>query len=489
MPNSQPSPAQAAEELLRRRNARRGMLDFLQYVWWMPQPLKVGTHTREICKALDEAVEAFERGESSYLKVAVPFRHGKSDIVSRAFPAYFLGRMRERQPDIIQTGYGADLVQGFSVDVKRILRSHAYQRLFPGVLPERGRDRQDEWSVEGSAGRVVAVGLGGGMTGKGAVCAVLDDYCKKREEAESETYRRKTWESFTNDLMTRLAPVHIVIVCATPWHVDDVNGRIDRNMEKDPDFPRFRSIRFPARNGDGSFLFEERMGANWYRTQYATLGTYAAAALLDCSPCVRDGGLLKTAGVQIHDNPTGWPERKHGRVWDLASTAKQRQGDDPDWTCGALGCITHERDPATGAALPHLWVRDAVFCREEAPKRDALIRATALRDGPGVSVYVEAFGGYKDAFTTLKQALGGTHMVRQLRLPGDKAVKAAPLEAIFEAGNVHLLRGAWNAEWLKQHEEFTGRDGATHDDAVDTSAMLYHIDAAPKAMMAIPGMM
>ena len=53
---------------------------------------------------------------------------------------------------------------------------------------------------------------------------------------------------------------------------------------------------------------------------------------------------------------------------------------------------------------------------------------------------------------------------------------------------MHILEGDWNREWIKQHSEFTGTDGGPHDDAVDTSAMLYHAASKPQAYMAIPGM-
>jgi predicted phage terminase large subunit-like protein len=490
--NSSPlSPAQAAEELLRRRRARGSLLDFNRYV--MPD-WQDGRHLELIASKLED----IHHGRCTRLILSVPPRHGKSQQAAINFPAWSLG-LNPTQKFIVAS-YAADLAQRLSREAQRRIESEAYARLFPGtgLNPKNVRAMSgaplrnvDQWEIcdmrtgGPTGGGYKCTGVGGSLTGHGGDVLIVDDPFKNRAEANSPTVRQGVLDWYRSTLRTRLAPGGKIIVIQTRWHPGDLAGYLIDDSEGE----EWEVINLPALDENGNALWPERWPREELLKIQAAVGRYEWEALYQGRPTVKGGNLLKIAGVQIHDSTEGWPEKRHSRTWDLASTAKQRHGDDPDWTCGALGCITRERDGATGAMLPHLWVRDAVFCREEAPKRDALIRATASRDGAGVSVYVEAFGGYKDAFTTLKQALGGVHMVRQLRLPGDKAVKAAPLEAIFEAGNVHLMRGPWNAEWLKQHEEFTGRDGATHDDAVDTSAMIYHIDAAPKASMAIPGMM
>lgn len=455
-------------QLKERQALERGrttMLGFLQYVWWMPGPLIIGRHTLAICQAIDEAITAFLTGESSFLDIAVPFRHGKSDIVSRALPAYFLARCAEQQPDIIMSGYGAELVEAFSRETKRIINSDAYKRLFPAQRLARGANNLSSWSMDGSSGKVTVAGLGGALTGKGAHLIILDDYCKTRAEAISPRYRDRTWDSFKADLMTRRAPVSIVIVCATPWHVDDLRGRIRREERQNPDFPKFKQLKFPARTPDGSFLFEERFPKAWYREQYATLGKLAAG-LLDCEPTLEGGNRFSTEigkNIRIHLSLDEFPKTRYIRAWDLASSTKERDKDDPDWTVGIKGTVTTENK------VPHLWLVDCVAIQAEAPRRDALIQSTARADGPGCPQYVEAFGGYKDAFTTLKAILAGISVVRSSHLPGDKSAKLSPLEPMFDAGNVHLLRAPWNDPLIRQFTEFP--DGA-HDDYCDPPAII-----------------
>lgn len=440
----------------------------------MPGPFHEGRHTRAICERLTRAVEDWRAGKSTYLIITVPFRHGKSDIVSRALPAWFLGRCADRHPDIIMTGYGASLIGKFSRRAQGIVDSAAYRRVFPGV--GIGKRTEANWTIEGSVGEVTAVGLGGAITGSGGHLIVIDDYCKSRAEAVSETFRNRVWAAFRNDVFTRRnAPASIVCVTATPWHVDDLIGRIRAAEAADPTFPRFERLSFPARKlgPDGwDTLFPEHFPAEWYSSQRAVLGKQAAA-LLDCSPQVEGGQRFNPHNVVVHDSLDGWPELREVRGWDLASSSKERDKDDPDWTWGVRGGVRDVRLDG-GVTAHELWLRDAVCCRAEAPERNRLIRETALRDGSGVTQCIEGFGAYKDTYTEFKAALAGASIVRRSTMPGDKSAKAAPMEPAFETGRVHVYRPGFRGEaWQRWCEDFGSFPSGKHDDAVDATAICF----------------
>src|SRR5690606_20035376 len=86
----------------------------------------------------------------------------------------------------------------------------------------------DAWDIEGYEGGMEALGIGGGATGKGAHVLIIDDPIKNRAEAESKTYRDRVWDSFTDDLYTRLEPNGVIVVMMTRWQKDDLIGRIDK---------------------------------------------------------------------------------------------------------------------------------------------------------------------------------------------------------------------------------------------------------------------
>lgn len=373
------------------------------------------------------------------------------------------------------SGYGKSLVAGFSKQVKRIMCHEKYQALFPDILPGHGTNSATEWQVEGSTGHVTAAGLGGSLTGKGGKLLILDDYCKNREEARSQVYLQKTWDSFRNDFMTRREDPSITIIVATPWAPDDVRGKIRQAMKDDPLFPRFEELSFPAQKpgpGGWEYLFPEHFTPQWYNGQRAILGRQASA-LLDCEPIFEGGSRFDTRKVIIHQTLEGWPKLREGRGWDLASSSKDRDGSDPDWTFGSRGCIQVDRTPY--GKKYHLWLSSIVACREEAPKRDALCRATAKADTGAVTQYVEAFGAYKDAYTQLRSVLNGISVVKPSRLPGDKSAKLAALEPIFDSCQIHVYGPGCEAsvlkEWMNQFSEFP--DGK-HDDGPDSTAVLYH---------------
>lgn len=455
---------------LARRGAQRDLLAYTLYTWEHPTPYIVGRHTRAICARLTRAIVDWRHGKSTFLLITVPFRHGKSELCSVSLPTFFLGNCQDLQPSVILSGYGAALVRQFSENSARKVASERYQALFPGLVAE---GRMDDWHIKGSIGRVTAVGLGGALTGKGGDLLVLDDYCKSRAEAVSKTYRDFTWDSFRNDFFTRRHDPSIVVVTATPWHIDDLRGRILKEMEQDEHFPRFEELNFPARKpGEWEYLFPERFSADWYNSQRSILGKQAAA-LMDCQPIQEGGSRFDTSRVVYHDSLDGFPKARQCRAWDLASSVKQRDSDDPDRTWGIKGMVTSKK-LAGGVVAKELWITSMVAIRAEAPARNALIRATAQGDGPGVKQHIEAFGAYKDAYTELKLALNGQSVVRPSRLPGDKSAKLAPLEPLFEAGAVHIFRPGcreWLDTWLA---EFASFPAGSHDDGCDATAVLYH---------------
>jgi predicted phage terminase large subunit-like protein len=468
------SRAERALVEMARRAAQGNLLAFMRWCWWEPTPLQVGLHTRAIANRLTRAVADWREGKSTYLLVAVPFRHGKSLLVSNALPAWFLGVNADRQPSVIMSGYGADLVADFSRKTKRIIEGESYRHLFPTVEIGKGEGRVDRWAINGSAGQVTAVGLGGALTGRGGHLIICDDYCRNRAEAVSALYRNTTWDAFRNNLMTRQSsPASVVVVCATPWHVDDVRGRILAEMKADSNFPQFEELTFPARRpGEYDYLFPELHRPEWYDAQRAMLGKQAAA-LLDCAPVTEGGARFATDRIKYYDSMESWPQSREHRGWDLASSSKERDKDDPDWTWGVRGFVVRTHI-GQGVYAHDLYISSMVATRAEATERNALIYETAKQDGAGVWQHIEAFGAYKDAYTQLRDVLQGAVVVKASRLPGDKSAKAAPMEPLFDGGRVHIYKPGCDrylGQWLA---DFNAFPAGKHDDAVDATAVMFH---------------
>lgn len=465
------------------RYARNDMLAFMQAVWWMPNRVnragesvfsfKIGRHTRAICDRLTRAVEDWQRGRSTYLLVNIPFRHGKSDIVSRAFPPYFLGHCAAQNPDVIMSGYGADLVEGFSRNAKAIIRSDAYRAVFPGVEIDPERDSVSGWGIRGSMGTVTVAGLGGAITGKGGHLIILDDYCKNREEAYSETYRDKTWQSFSVDLMTRQnSPAAIVIVCATPWHLDDVTGRIKKATKEDPEFPPFEELCFPARKpGEYDILFPEMYGPEWYSGQRASLGPTAAAALLDCNPVGDGTRMFRPEWFRTYERA---PDRSTMNVYVIIDSANSKKKTSDYTTMLAIGW---GRDR-------NYYVLDGIHERLNLSERTEALFGLVERWHP-LNVFWEQVGAMSDA-----QHVRWVQDQRSWHFPLTEIHQNVPkedrvrwLQPAYEAGRVwwpnRILRTGADDRIYDLTADFENNEFLTfpicaHDDIIDCLANIQH---------------
>lgn len=449
--------------------ARNQHLDFVKYTWQRPDPFIVGLHTRGICQAIDQACDDYENGKSSFLVVTVAFRHGKSELVSRYLPAHFLGRFPSSE--IILTSHSDDKAQEFSKFGRRLIRSPEFKALYANIELASDNQGVQEWGLSNGLGKAQYFGIGAGSAGKGANLLIIDDYFSKREHAESDVYRKRVWESFSDDLMTRRAPVSIVLVVVTPWHVDDLVGRIKKSMKDNPEFPRFKFISYPAfsdKYKDG-ILFPERFSKEWYNTQKATLGVYGTASLMQCDPQVRESNMIRTDKVQVVDElPEGLT---FVRGWDLASSSKSTMKSDPDYTVGVKLAVKQLPSAIPGVNIPVIYVDDVIRGQWEATQRQKIIQNAAIADGY-IDVGIEAFAAYKDSYTQLYEILKGIRNVLKMQLPGDKVAKASCLVPIFEAGNVYIKRAPWNDEFLAVINSFPG---GAHDDDVDALTVAYNM--------------
>jgi predicted phage terminase large subunit-like protein len=302
-------------------------------------------------------------------------------------------------------------------------------------------------------------------------CIIIDDFFKGREEAASENVREKVWDSIVNEILTRRTDPCIVIVLATPWHLDDPFGRIAAQMEINRDFPRFEELKFPAKDSSypSGYLWPEKFGPDWYESQFATLGPYYASALLQCEPTPRTGNMFRIDKARYYKSP---PEDiTFTRGWDLASSEKSRVSNDPDYTVGIRLGVRWIASGVEGQAIPILYIDDMIRGRWEALQRKNIIRDAAIADGE-INLGVESFGAYKDAYTEMAQILSGLRVVKRIQLPGDKVSKWAPLEAAFAAGNVYLREGVWNQDFIA---EFSVAPDGKHDDIIDALSVAFSL--------------
>jgi predicted phage terminase large subunit-like protein len=205
----------AAAELLARRRGRESLLDFTAYT---NPAYAAAPHHRLIA----EKLEGVARSEIKRLMICMPPRHGKSELASRRFPAWFLGRNPGKQ--VIAASYNSDLANDFGREVRNIVAGQEFQNLFKVELAQDSK-AANRWHTSGG-GMYVAAGVGTAITGRGADVLLIDDPFKDRKEADSELQRKTVWDWYTSTAYTRLMPGGAVVVINTRWHDDDLSGRL-----------------------------------------------------------------------------------------------------------------------------------------------------------------------------------------------------------------------------------------------------------------------
>lgn len=206
------------------QQAKRNLIDFEIATNPKYEP---NWHHEKIAKEL-EHIEANGDRDYKILLIDEPPRHGKSQQISIDFPAWYLGRNPSKE--VITSSYSFELAQDFGGKAREKVASEAYGLIFPGTILKEDEKAKGKWRTQ-EGGSYVAAGVGGSITGRGANVAIVDDPIKNREEANSEVYRKKTWEWFTSTLFTRLEPKGVVIVMHTRWHMLDLMGMILANPE------------------------------------------------------------------------------------------------------------------------------------------------------------------------------------------------------------------------------------------------------------------
>jgi predicted phage terminase large subunit-like protein len=464
--------------------ARNELFYFILKTWYKKESFIEGWHIKEICDKIDDCIEKYKQGISSYLILTMPPRHGKSHIVSRSLPVYFKSRFQETE--IIVTSYAANLLTRFSKDSRdKIMQNEGYKDIYPNLTLSKKSASITEWGIAKDGqmleGELQYSGILGGLTGKGYHLGIADDLLKGREEAESEVIRDKVWDEFIDSFLTRAAPVSITILMNTRWHIDDPVGRIKNRMDPhhedyDENFPKFEIINYPCESAEyiekpdnNKYLFPKRFNEDYYNARKSTMSSYSYSAIMLQDPTLRGGNLFKVDNIQIineMDLPDGL---KWVRAWDMASSEKERVSNDPDWTVGVNMAIKTEW--IKDIPLRKIYIKDMVRFRHEATARNELILATTEKDGDSVKLAIESYGAYKDAYIQLRDLMLGYRIVWKVNTTGDKVVRATPQEAIIEAKNMFLVEGEWNNDFIKEYTTFPA---GIHDDIVDAVSTGWH---------------
>jgi len=445
--------------------ARRYMADFTS---WTNRQYQANWHHQRLAEKLDEV----ERGACKRLMVFMPPQNGKSELVTRRFPAFALGRNPDRK--IISCSYNSDLSIDMSRDVQAVMEQPEYRMLFPGTRLSGDKDvevrQAAKFKIVGRQGGYEAAGVNRGITGKSMNIGVIDDPIKSRAEAESETYRNAVWRWYVNDFSTRMmGDATSVVLVQTRWHTDDLAGRLLKVAAEHAAADQWDVVCFPAfcvaeTPGDprkvGDPLWPGRFSAQWLEAKRLGSGVYDWSALYQQQPVPPGGAMAKLEWFPIREAHA--QVRRRVRAWDLAAT-QETSGQEPDWTVGTLLCEC--LDGTYG-------IEHVVRVRETPGTVDKVMRQTAASDGRAVQIreWEDPGAAGKSVIAAHTRMFAG-YDYKGIRASGEKTMQWRPFLVQAEAGNMWLAKGAWNRAWL---DELITVPYGSHDDQADSVALAFN---------------
>jgi predicted phage terminase large subunit-like protein len=395
-------------------------------------------------RLLAEKLMELESGTSGRLMVLMPPRHGKSELASVRFPAWFLGRNPNMR--VIATSYSARLAENFGRKVRDIVSDPKFSMVFHTGLSGKSK-AADRWETTRGGG-YVAAGVGGSITGMGGDLLIVDDPFKNQEDADSKNYREKVWDWYQSTLYTRIEKGGRIVVILTRWHEDDLAGRLLNSGGDDWDVISFPAIaeedeQYRSR---GDALWPEKYDTSSLSRIKSAVGTRVWKALYQQRPAPDDGAVFKKSWFRFYEAEPQFEQMVQS--WDMTFSG----GDGSDFVVGQVwGIVGSQR-----------YLVDQVRGR-----MDFMTALKALRDMThkypmAKAKYIEDKANGPAVISALKNEIQGLIPVNPR---GSKVSRAIAVTPMLEAGNVYLRKGAaYTAELLEEAALFPS---GKNDDMVD----------------------
>lgn len=199
----------------RRIAAQANLISFTEYT-------NPRYETAAIHRQIAHHLERVERNETDRLMLLVPPRHGKSELASRRFPAFFLGRQPTRQ--FISASATGSLAEDFGRDVRNIIASPEYEVLFKTRLAEDSKAK-GRWNTR-EGGSYYSIGVKAAVMGRGAHVFMIDDPFGTMSDARSETERKNVWDWYHGTVYNRLENRGAIVLINHRMHEDDLTGML-----------------------------------------------------------------------------------------------------------------------------------------------------------------------------------------------------------------------------------------------------------------------
>ncbi|WP_343639011.1 phage terminase large subunit [Roseateles sp.] len=446
---------------IEREFCRRKLGNFIRRAWPVLEPGQPYIHGWHM-DAISEHLEAITTGQIKRLLINIPPGTMKSMATAVFWPAWEWGPRGMAAMRFIGASHEEKLAIRDNVKMRRLIQSDWFQALWPTAMA--GDQNAKTYFENDKTGWRQACPVKS-MTGRRGDRVLWDDP-HSVEDAHSDAALEEANRIFRETLPTRLnSPKDsAILIVMQRLSVKDVSGVITSEdmgyehlcLPMEYEGPRkITSIGFvDPRKEQGELLFPERFPREVVERDKKIMGPYAVAGQFQQRPSPAEGGEFLPDMIQVVDVlPAGFI--RWARGWDLAAT--EGAG---DYTASAkIGILQDGR----------IIVADVNRRQYGTAKRDQFIRNTAAADGAGrvkQSLPQDPGQAGKSQALAMTSMLVGHHVETTLE-SGDKVVRARPFASQVNGGNVLMLRGPWNNDFIEELRLFPN---GLNDDQVDASS-------------------
>lgn len=504
------SPEEARKEIGRILLAREKLAYFAEYMsmdadnepWY--QAHRMHHLIASELEAVLRFIETDGKEGTQFLMIFTPPQHGKSQLISKFFPAWAVGKLPNLR--VIHVSYGADLASENSRHARDYVKSERYAAVFGSLSPsdnpvELSGDSKGATAWDLAAphrGGMIAAGVGGAIPGRAKGLGLFDDPIKGHKEALSQPIRDEAWDFYISALRVR---VKAMVLVMTRWHPDDPAGRIIRDMVTNPKGDKWRIVMLPGIIDEGMFatdleeqrkkmldgvflplrdplgrstgqvLCPEMLTKSEMMKIRAVQQDYYFQALYQQMPYSKEGQRYKRDWFRIVNKLPDDPKTKEPirllyalRYWDKANSASG------DYSVGVLMAYGEDGN---------YYILDIARGQWTSYERDQMMVKTAFRDlelwerrcESQIQVWHQQDPGSagKDSAEATNRKLHGFNAKFE-PVTGEKTYRSGPLESAFQGQYVFLLKGAWNEAYIEESVAF---DRGKNDDQVDAGSSAF----------------
>lgn len=475
------SPQEAALEILRRRRARAGLIEYARFIEVPGAPITededeenfrpIETVLAQHHELILSATQRCIKRHSGRTMLFLPPGSAKSTYGTVVGPTWAMGEKPGFK--VIGVSYGSDLSRKFGRRMRSIVKQPGFRSLFNTSLSAES-SAADEWALDNGS-EYMGGGILSGITGNRADFIPIDDPIKGRQEADSEVTRKRTYEAYQDDILTRLKPGGSVMLTQTRWHLGDLAGTIlpegyngESGMIDCRDGRTWEVICIPAqaeRLDDplgrkiGEYIWPEWFPEDHWRTFKLVPRTWSA--LYQQRPAPDTGDYFKREWLHTFDE---MPARATLNVYGASDYAVTADGG--DYTVHVIVGVDPDNriyllDMWRGQTSSDLWVES--FCdlvrkwkpigwAEETGQIKSGVGPFLVRRMIETQAYVA-----REAFPTR----------------GDKAIRAQSIRGRIAMNGLYLPADAdWKADLISEMMSFPV---GVHDDQVDALGLIGQI--------------